>query len=425
MGQDASTDRHLNARRAPLVLHVVHRLALGGLENGLVNLINHMPEQRYRHAIMCLTDSTDFRRRLRRQDVPVIALAKREGQDFSVYTRLWRALRQLRPDIVHTRNLGTLDCLAVAALAGVRGRIHGEHGRDMYDLHGSRLKYKLLRKFVAPAVDRYVAVSKDLAGWLVQSVGISPERVTQIYNGVDTRRFHPRVGRRHALMPANFAPEGAFVVGTVGRMESVKDQLTLVNAFVQLAASGRCQHEQVRLVIVGDGPLRQTALELLRSAKMDHLAWLPGERSDIPEVMQTLDLFVLPSLGEGTSNTILEAMATGLPVVATRVGGNLELVTEGETGLLVPPGDPDRMARAIESYVIARDNTSRHGRVARRRTEEQFAIEAMVSRYLDVYDTVLNRRGNRKRQRGQLICGGPRVLKFEVGRRLDPRWRTG
>jgi len=407
MGQGASTDRRLDGQRSPLVLHIVHRLALGGLENGLVNLINHMPEQRYRHAIMCLTDSTDFRHRLHRPDVPVMTLRKRDGQDFSVYPRLWRALRQLQPDIVHTRNLGTLECLAVAALAGVRGRIHGEHGRDMYDLHGSRLKYKLLRKLIAPGVDRYVAVSKDLAGWLVHSVGISPERVTQIYNGVDTRRFHSRVGRRDSLMPANFAPEGAFVIGSVGRMAAVKDHVTLVNAFIRLVATGRREHEQMRLVIVGDGPLRETARELLRAATMDHLAWLPGERSDIPEVMQSLDLFVLPSLGEGTSNTILEAMASGLPVVATRVGGNLELVTEGETGFLVPPGDPDRMARAIETYMIARDLTTRHGRAARRRAEEQFAIEVMVSRYLDLYDTVLSGRGTAHASKDRSCAASP------------------
>jgi len=391
--QATSTERRVDEWRLPLVLHVVTRFALGGLEHGVVNLINHMPAGRYRHAILCLTDATDFGHRLHRRDVPVIALQKRDGQDFSIYVRLWRTLRRLRPDIIHTRNLGTLESQAVATLAGVRGRIHGEHGRDIYDLYGSRLKYKLIRKLIAPSVDHYVAVSRDLARWLVQSIGIRPERVTQIYNGVDTRRFHPAFGRPGRLLPANFAPDGTFVVGSVGRMEPVKDHVTLVNAFIRFVASDRVDHERVRLVVVGNGSLRKTAGELLRAARMDHLAWLPGERTDIPEVMQNLDLFVLPSLAEGTSNTILEAMATGLPVVATRVGGNSELVTEGETGLLVPPGKPDLMARAIQTYVMDTGIAGRHGKAGRRRVEKEFSIEAMVSRYLEVYDAVLSRRG--------------------------------
>ncbi len=394
MEQAPRTREHRAGQPAPLVLHVVHRLAMGGLENGLVNLINHMPAERYRHAIVCLTDSTDFRQRLRRPDVPVVELHKREGQDFAVYGRLWRTLRRLRPDIVHTRNLGTLESLAVAALAGVRGRVHGEHGRDMYDLYGARLKYRLFRKLVAPIVSRYVTVSRDLADWLVRSVGVSPRRVVQIYNGVDTRRFQPRVGPRDPLMPADFAPPGAFVIGAVGRMEAVKDHATLVKAFIRMVGAGRPEHAHARLVIVGDGPGRATALELLRAAGLGHLAWLPGERADIPDVMRSLDLFVLPSLGEGISNTILEAMACGLPIVATSVGGNLELVVEGQTGTLVPPGDPDRMAQAIETYVTARDVAGRHGRAARRRAEEQFAIDTMVAGYLDVYDRVLKRRGS-------------------------------
>src|SRR5262249_16334432 len=128
----------------PLVAHIIHRLAVGGLENGLVNLINHTPAERYRHAIVALTEVTDFRNRIHRKDVPVFSLHKSKGQDFNTYGRLFRVLRTLHPDIVHTRNLGTLEYLVPAAFAGIACRIHGEHGRDVHDLDGSSPKYKFL-----------------------------------------------------------------------------------------------------------------------------------------------------------------------------------------------------------------------------------------------------------------------------------------
>jgi glycosyltransferase involved in cell wall biosynthesis len=128
---------------------------------------------------------------------------------------------------------------------------------------------------------------------------------------------------------------------------------------------------------------------LLRDAGCADLAWLPGERSDIPEILHALDIFVLPSLGEGLSNTILEAMSTGLPVVATRVGGNPELVIDGQTGLLVPIGDPLAMAAAIEHYLRAPALMQQHGRAGRRKIEQDLSLEKMVEGYLAVYDAVM------------------------------------
>lgn len=376
----------------PLVAHVVQRLAVGGLENGLINLINHMPEERYRHAILCLTESTDFADRIQRKDVPVIALHKRAGQDLRVHGRLVKILRHLRPDIVHTRNLATLEFLLPAALAGIPGRIHGEHGRDIYDLDGTNFKYNTLRRMVRPFVHHYVAVSRDLGDWLVGTVNVPPERVSQIYNGVDAKKFSCHTGAPRAILPAGFCSSDSFVIGTVGRMEAVKDQITLVRAFVHLLNSNDQARKRARLMVIGDGSLRREALQLLQDARAEHLAWLPGERSDVPEIMKAMDLFVLPSLREGISNTILEAMATGLPVVATRVGGNPELVEDGRTGLLVPASDPGAMAEAFQRYFDAPANRIAHGAAGRRRVEAKFSMRAMVDGYLKVYDAVLNRK---------------------------------
>ncbi len=376
----------------PLIAHVIYRLTVGGLENGLVHLINQTPADRYRHAIVCLTESSDFRLRIQQPNVQVIPLRKRGGWEIDVYRRLWRALQDLRPTIIHTRNLGVLEAQIAAALAGIPIRIHGEHGRDMYDLDGSSVRYRLFRKSMRPIVHHYTAVSRDLASWLVDAIGIPPSSVTQIYNGVDTVRFHPACTKEHFGGPPGFIPEGAFVIGSVGRMQKVKDQPNLVRAFLRLIETFPETRARVRLMLIGDGPLFGECLNMLKSANAEDLAWLPGERSDIPELLRSMDLFVLPSLGEGISNTILEAMASGLPVIATRVGGNPELVLEDQTGTLVTPSDPDSLMRAIHRYLCQPDLAQAHGHAARTHVENAFSWNSMVSGYLGVYDALLRER---------------------------------
>jgi sugar transferase (PEP-CTERM/EpsH1 system associated) len=366
-------------------------LGVGGLENGLVNLINHIPPERYRHAIVCLKGYSDFRHRILRENVEIVALNKREGHDFGLYLNLFRTLRRLKPDIVHTRNLGTMEGQVIAAVAGARARIHGEHGRDIFDLHGKNRKYNLLRKAIRPFVDHFIAVSRDLESWLVDTVGATPQRIDQIYNGVDSLRFHPRDGTLFGAGPPGFFTENTFVVGSVGRMADVKNYPSLIQAFLRVLKEEPAAREHFRLLIVGEGTSRRECIEMLREAGAEALAWFPGERADIPELMRTMDLFVLPSLGEGISNTILEAMSTGLPVVATSVGGNVELVKEGYTGMLVPPGEPSALTEAMLRYYRNPDLIIQHGRAARRQIEASFSMEAMTQGYLQVYDKALHR----------------------------------
>lgn len=378
--------------RLPLIAHVIQRLAIGGLENGMVNLINHMGHDRYRHAIVCLKDSTDYSQRIQRSDIQIIELQQRYGKDLCVHARFLKAIRTLKPAIVHTRNLSSLEFQMIAALAGVRGRVHGEHGRDMYDLDGTNFKYNVLRKLMRIFVHRYVAVSRNLAEWLVNTVNVPRERVTQIYNGVDATRFCPGMSSGSGIGPTNFCSSDSFVVGTVGRMEVVKDQLTLVRAFLYMLRENQDLRRRLRLVVVGDGVLRSEALQILREAQAEQIAWLPGERDDIPEIMRGMDLFVLPSLREGISNTVLEAMATSLPVVATNVGGNSELVAQGVTGTLVPYSNPVAMARAIRNYLDDPAKGRAHGNAGRQRVLKFFSMDAMVKGYLHTYDAVLKRR---------------------------------
>jgi sugar transferase (PEP-CTERM/EpsH1 system associated) len=219
--------------------------------------------------------------------------------------------------------------------------------------------------------------------------------VRRICNGVDVQRFRPRIEPRFKLVSHGFAPSAELVIGTVGRMEAIKDQLTLVRAFLHLVNDDACARARVRLALIGDGTLSNEAKRMVCEAGAESLVWFAGERDDIPNLMRELDLFVLPSLREGISNTILEAMASGLPVVATNVGGNSELVLDGETGTLVPLSDPVAMADAIHSYLKDPTKLARHGQAGRKRAVEHFSIEKMVEGYLGVYDEVLKERGRR------------------------------
>lgn len=371
----------------PLIAHIIHRLDYGGLENGLVNLINWMPPERYRHAILCLTDYNPvFRRRIQPSGVEAFALHKQEGHDLGLYGRCWTRLRKWRPAIVHTRGLATLEMQWPAWLAGVRARVHGEHGWDTR-AGNEPLRRRQLRRICNPLVQHYIALSDELAAYLENRVGVSATRLTRIGNGVDAERFHPDQDR--SPLPAGFAPQGTLIIGTVGRLERVKDQPNLVRAFIRLVESVPEARQRLRLVIIGEGSLRATVENLLNETGLRDLAWLPGARDDIPALLRTLDLFVLPSQAEGISNTILEAMACGLPVVATKVGGNAELVVAGETGRLVPASDSEALAAAIRKFVEHPEEMRSCGAAGRQRVEERFSMRAMVAAYLKVYDAVL------------------------------------
>ena len=368
----------------------MYRFDTGGLENGVANLINHLPDDAYRHAIVSLTEFTEFRERIRRSDVICVSLHKGPGHGYRLFPRLYRLFRELAPAIVHTRNLAALEAALPAWLAGVPARVHGEHGRDVGDLDGSNRTHRRIRRLYRPFVTRYVALSKDLERYLSDAIGVPPSRVVQICNGVDTTRFAPAPGTGGVITGCPFADPDLWLVGTVGRLQPVKDQLTLAHAFIR-AVRHDATGQRMRLIVAGDGPLRSEIERVLDGAGLRKFAWLPGERTDVADILRGLDCFVLPSLAEGISNTILEAMACGIPVVATRVGGNPELVDDGITGRLVPAADPEAMAGALVDYLHDPALAQRHGSAGRQAVLQRFGLDRMVESYRSLYDDLLAR----------------------------------
>ncbi|MGR8921634.1 MAG: TIGR03088 family PEP-CTERM/XrtA system glycosyltransferase [Gammaproteobacteria bacterium] len=358
------------------VAHVLFRFATGGLENGLVNLINRLEPADYRHSVISLTaHDPNFRERLEADNVELFDLHKAEGNDPRTLWRMFRLLRRLRPTHLHTRNFVALEVQAVGVAAGVRARIHGEHGWDVQDLDGSNRKYQLARRVMSPAVHRFVALSRHLRSYLVELVGVPAAKVRHICNGVDVARFHPRDGDGTAPV----------VLGTVGRMKTVKNQTGLCRSFARMLDARPALRGQVRLRLLGEGPLLEECRDIVAAAGCaDHVEFA-GASDAVAAEMRAMDVFVLPSKAEGISNTILEAMATGLPVVATRVGGNGELVSDGSTGTLVAADDEAAMAEAMARYVEDSGLRHCHGLAGRRRAEAEFSLAGMVDAYDGLY----------------------------------------
>jgi glycosyltransferase involved in cell wall biosynthesis len=186
--------------------------------------------------------------------------------------------------------------------------------------------------------------------------------------------------------PEPWNAPNAFVIGSVGRLQDVKDQATLIDAFGLLRNMLPEQRGRLRLVLVGDGPLRARLAQQIADAGLQDCAWLPGARSDVAPVMRSFSLFALSSIAEGTPVTMLEAMASGLPVVSTAVGGIPDLVQDGVSGTLVPAGDPQRLAEALAAYVVDDERTRTHGAAGRARIEQQYSVSAMLAHYVDLYD---------------------------------------
>lgn len=368
------------------VLHVVDSLGVGGTELGLAKVVE-VTQGEIAHAVCAVRAGGPTADRLDAREIPVHILGKRDGNDWTVPLRFARLCRRTAPDVVHTRNWGSVDAIIGARLARVPVVIHGEHGREASDPEGVNRRRNRLRRALSVFVDRMVAVSDQLRTWLICEVGVPERKVCLLKNGVDAERFCPRDDRDDLRRAHGYAPED-IVVGTVGRLDPVKNQAALLEVLAALAATQPSLH----VAIAGNGPERESLTrETAQRGLADKVALL-GHRNDIPEVLNLLDLFVLPSLGEGMCNTILEAMAVGLPVVATSVGGNPELVDDGFTGRLVPVRDRSALARAIALYAADERLRHEHGAAGRRRVVQEFSLGAMAARYRWLYQSEVERK---------------------------------
>ncbi len=382
------------------IVHFVHRLDTGGMENGLVNLVNRLSPERFRHTIVPLTAAGSIASRIANREVAVEPLGLRPGPLAAAIPALLRRLRALRPAIVHTRNVGTLEAQVAAALAGVPVRIHGEHGWEVHDLVGSNRSLLRTRRWLRHCVHHQIALSTPTFEYLRDRVGVPVERLSSICNGVDTERFRPRTAGNgtDAGAPADRAQTDdlPLVVGYVGRLADVKNPLLLLDAFERAHERIAPRHpalaSRIRLEFVGDGALAGALRERAARSPLRAAISLAGNRDDVAERLRGFDVYALPSLAEGISNTLLEAMSSGLACVATDVGGNGELIEADACGKLVESGNAEAFADALAAYLLDPAQRAAHGARARARAVERFGIDTMIDAYDALYTRLLVKR---------------------------------
>ena len=293
-----------------------------------------------------------------------------------VPTALQSWFRGLQPDVVHVHSGAWLKAARATHRAGVSRVVHTFHGiLDREPWYGP-----LLKRWAAQYTERIIVVSAPLRSYLARQVGLPDDAVDIIANGVSTDHFRPQ-GEGAGIRAALGIGEHAKVIGHVARLAAVKNQLLLIDAFARAHDSLSDSY----LVIVGDGPMRHELEQYIRQRGLDECAWVWGPATDLPGVYREFDVFVLSSDAEGTSISLLEAMASGVCVVATSVGGNPAVLGREPCGVLVPPGDPERMAAAILSLLTDRDRRQRFASQGRARAAANYTLDAMLTAYESVY----------------------------------------
>lgn len=365
------------------VLHVVSCLGHGGMEAGVMKLVTGCDPSRVISDVCTLERAQAFQD-LFTGDSKLHELSRSSAFDVGLVSALAGIMRTRCVDVVHTHAWGTLlEGSLAATWSRTAHVVHGEHGTMELKPLNVRLQRVLWRK-----ADRLLAVSHELANRMTARVGVRRDEITVIPNGVDTERFGhmPREQARKALS----LPVDVFVVVAIGRLVAVKNYPLLIEAARLVRAAG----VHLQLLVAGDGPLRDELEQRIRDAGMEGTVRLLGVRTDTSTLLAAADAFALTSRSEGMSNTILEAMAAGRPVVATRVGGNPELVQEGVTGLLVTADSPQELAESLLALSADRARSEQLGARARQRVEAEFSVRRMIARYTDLYESINGRGQN-------------------------------
>ncbi|HIE52686.1 MAG TPA: glycosyltransferase [Armatimonadetes bacterium] len=360
------------------ILHTVLSLQVGGVEKLVVALVKKLDRARFRPAVCALQEGGPLEEELRAAGVEVFVLGKREGVDWRLLRRLARLLRQEGIGLLHTHNSAPLF---YGPLAAWRARtpvvVHTQHSK----LRPENEKLRRLTRWLSRRVSHFISDAGDVTQDLVAQLGVPPEKVSTIPNGVDLEAFAPLPDRAAVRAELGLPPDGP-LVACVGRLVPVKDHPTLLRAWREVRKAVPTAH----LLLIGAGPLQRELEGLARDLQVASSVHFLGQRNDVPQLLGLCEAAVLSSRSEGLSVALLEAMAARLPVVATRVGGNPEVVQAGETGLLVPPAEPAALAAALRELLQNPARAREMGAAGRARVEAQFSLERMVQAYQEVYE---------------------------------------
>lgn len=352
------------------IVHLIYQLGAGGAENGIINIVNNIDSRLFESAI-CSFSNGGSRVKHLNSDVKYISMMKNDGNDFFLPFRLMKFFSKWKPDIVHTHAWGTLiEGLVSAKFASVPALVHGEHGTiQIKELN------KKIQKYAWRCFDQVLSVSQEHKNTLMDIIGFPSRGIKVIPNGVNTDVFYPAVKKIR---------NKKIRIATIGRLVPVKNQILLIKAFQKVYKNSNAE-----LIIVGDGPLHQDLELYVKQNSLTDNVVFTGQRFDIPDLLRSFDIFVLPSLREGMSNTILEAMSTGVTVIATAVGGNVELVDHQKTGLLINSGDHHALADNLLHLIENETERHRLGENARQRVLDNFSLDIMIRNYETLYKNLI------------------------------------
>jgi sugar transferase (PEP-CTERM/EpsH1 system associated) len=381
------------------VTHVTLSLDVGGLERNIVNQVREGHRLGQEVSVICLERPGTLAPQVEALGAPVVCLGKRPGLRPGLVGTMWRVLRRLRPHVAHTHQIASLLYTGLAArAAGVPVVVHTEHGKERYaDRRRTRWLGRVAGRFAA----RFYCLSQDMASAVEAHGIVPPGKVRVVLNGIDTDHFRKR-GDSTSLRRELGIPGGARVIGTVGRLTPVKCQDLLLRAFARVREAVPGAH----LIIVGDGPLKQELEGLAGELGVAGAAHFLGYQAEPQRYAQLFDVFALTSASEGIPQALLEASAAGIPAVASRVGGIPEVIEDGRTGWLFPPGDVAALTRGILRFLTDRELARRIGEAACERVEALFHIRRMAEDYHGQFLELLRGRGVRVGDGGNAVEEG-------------------
>jgi len=394
-----SVDALAPAARPLRVAHVLHAFSVGGAERIAALLANHTDRAGFQPMIICLDRNRAGRSWHLADDVPIVELRKRSGNDPRVVFRMAKVLREHQVDVVHSNNWGTLLETSLARrLAGVPRHVHVEHGAELVDLNLGFLKRRLrgtAMRWGLGRVDAVVSVCQGVTERIVERCGYPAERVRQIPNGVDCPEGALDAAERNRVRAElGIGPETC-LIGSVGRLAPVKDFGTAIEAVARLIADGR----DVHLLLVGDGPEQPRLADLAEARGIADRVHLVGQQCRVGPWLSAIDVYINSSLSEGMSLSILEAMSAGLPSVVTAVGESASLVAGGdECGVLVEPGAPEPLTAALGRLVNDASLRTRLGDNARKEFSRRYMTGQMVRQYEHLYHRLVFGHGSRHQE---------------------------